>query len=486
MTHSGATIGVEGWHDAPLVQAATRGRWVRTPSGSARFVRIDSREIQPGDAFVALRGEHADGHAFLAQAAARGAAFAVIDDQSAAGDLASLPEGFGVLLVDSAMDALREWACAHRDRLIGTRVVAVAGSAGKTTTVRLIDAALRTQLSGTHAPKSFNNHLGVAVTLLGASPRDGYVVCEVGTSGPGETAALSAIVRPDVAVLTSLGREHLEGLGSLEGVAKEAAAITVGLHVDGSLILPEDALLPRETRGVIDALTEGPWRRVRFGASDSCDVRAEVVAQGWAGVRARLAGREVMLPMPGAHNALNAAAAIGVARELGLDEAQACDGLASAQGPPMRLERLELRGVRVLHDAYNAHPDSVRAALVTLAGIDPAPGGRRVAVLGEMLELGTLADAEHRGLGAWLVGAGGGSCDLVVTLGRRAALVGEGLGGARGAGIAEHRAIEPTNGGRASDAACAAAAGLLRAGDVALVKGSRGAGLERVVDALRG
>ncbi|TVQ62150.1 MAG: UDP-N-acetylmuramoyl-tripeptide--D-alanyl-D-alanine ligase [Phycisphaerales bacterium] len=468
-----ATDRSAGWHEAAFVARAVGGRWVREAAHAARAVRIDSREVEVGDAFVALRGERTDGHRFLMQVASAGGAFAVVEDGAACGDLDSLPPGFGVLVVDDGAAALGAWARAHRERLRGTAVVAVAGSAGKTTTVRLIDAALRPQRVGTHAPRSFNNHLGVAVTLLAARLEDGYVVCEVGTSEVGETAALAAIVRPDVAVITSLGREHLEGLGSMEGVAREAAAITRGMGERGTLVLPDAEPL---LEGVPE-LREGAWRRVRFGATPAADVRVEAIEQSWDGVGAVIAGRRVQLPMVGAHNAHNAAAAIGVVRALGLDETLAADGLRSAGGAPMRLERVEIGGVRVLHDAYNAHPDSVRGALETLAAIEPAPGGRRVAILGEMLELGGSAPEEHAAIGAWI--REHMACDALITLGKLPAMgvAGCGLGGAATALEAESR-------GRPSDAACVEAGALVRPGDVVLVKASRGIGLERVVRAI--
>lgn len=458
-----------GWHEGAFIAHATGGRWLREPDAPARRVRIDTREIQPGDAFVALRGERTDGHRFLHQARAAGASVAIIDDPDACASAGGLPEELGVLLVGHAEHALRDWARAHRDRLIGTRVVGVAGSAGKTTTVRLVHAALRTQLRGSHAPKSFNNHLGVALTLLGARPDDGYVVCEIGTSAPGETGDLAELVRPHVGILTSLGREHLEGLGSLEGVADEASAITRGLDADGALVLPAGEPL-------LDSRTRGPWRRLRFGADAGADVRVEAVEQAWDGVRARLAGHEVRLPLVGAHNAHNAAAAIAAVRALGLDEARAAEGLRETEAAPMRLERLEIRGVRVLHDAYNAHPDSTRAALATLGAIAPAPGGRRVAILGEMLELGPSADREHAELGDWIRQTG--ACDALITLGRRPALA------ASAGGLGDVATLERERDARPSDAACAEAAAMLRAGDVVLIKASRGVGLERVVEAL--
>jgi UDP-N-acetylmuramoyl-tripeptide--D-alanyl-D-alanine ligase len=445
--------------------------------------------------FVALKGDTHDGHAHLAQAAAAGAPILVVHDASVVP-----PAGFdppcGVLKVADTGKALLKIAQAYRESLKRTKVIAVCGSNGKTTTTRLIDHLLGRTMRGTASEKSFNNHVGVPLTILRARESDQYLVCEVGTNHPGEIAALGAVVRPDIAVITSIGREHLEGLGDLAGVAAEEAAILKALRPGGWAVATADAPeLSEHLRGVKNLIT--------FGRAEGATLRltgvrhvAEAGRVGLAfGVNRRL---ECRLPLIGAHNALNALAALAVARRLGIDEQKAADALATAGGAEMRLAVEHAGGMTILNDAYNANPDSMIAGIDTLLALRTdaggpgglaglLSGGRCVAVLGEMRELGAASEESHRLVARTLVerdragggGAGGARIDLAL-------LVGEGMKAA-----ADELARAGWDDARVRHFASAEGvlagqiARLLGPGDLVLVKGSRRVRLERVVEAVK-
>lgn len=453
-------------------------------------VSIDSRTVLPGQVFVALPGERFDGHDYLAQAALAGSPLLVVEREV---DAASLVDDrgrpAGVVRVASTRKALGKLAAAYRRHLgaRGTKVVAVCGSNGKTTTVRLIDAALSEKLRGSASKKSFNNDIGVPLTLLAARPGQQYVVCEVGTNAPGEIAALGAIVRPDIAVIVSIGREHLEKLDDLHGVAREEAAILQ--HVAGGGGSGGGGLVVATGDSPeLDPLLRvpPPTTLLRFGRAERCDLRLTGVVLDPNGVRFGINGRgEWAVPLAGAHNAANAVAAIAVARRLGLDDAAIARGLASVRPEEMRWATQSVGGATVINDAYNANPDSMAAAIATFAALHSG-AGRRVLVLGDMLELGGAAAAEHERLGT-AIGAGR-ACDVLVTLGPLAKGLAEAARRAGGQHWAERsrdgRARSVNVFDLADDAGIAGAASIIAPGDTVLLKGSRGLRLERVLKAL--
>ena len=464
------------------------GRWLaRVPDGvRVEGVSTDSRSLTSGQVFLALKGDAFDGHAFLGQAAAAGAPLLVIDQEGVwAGVRADLPTAVGVLLVDDTARILLRFAQAYRQTLTRTKVIAVGGSNGKTTTVRMLDAVLGTRLRGRASAKSFNNSVGVPLTILGASPTDQYLICEVGTNAPGEIGALAPVVEPDICVLTSLGREHLEGLGSLDGVAREEASLIGSLREGGCAIVACDESLVTAVRAQLRALPGEPRVLVTFGREDTADVRVENAAQDFTGVTFTLNDRSAYsLPLLGLHNALNAAAAVAVARRLGLTTDEARTGLATVRGPAMRLEREEVvgsgagaGGIRVINDAYNANPESVLAAFATLREVAACtPHHRRVVILGDMLEQGAQGPGLHAEVGRAL--AQGNPPDLVVLVGSLVAHTATVLRPLLPDGAIVHLpdVAAPRD---------AHVAGLLRPGDLVLLKASRGIGLERVLTALR-
>ncbi|GJQ30738.1 MAG: UDP-N-acetylmuramoyl-tripeptide--D-alanyl-D-alanine ligase [Phycisphaerae bacterium] len=451
------------------IKAAVAGTYLaRGEATTLSGVSIDSRTVKPGDLFVALRGATTDGHRYLGQALALGAAMVLVEDRAAWE--AAGASAWAVLVPDTGAALLRLGA-AYRRTLDMTRVVAVGGSNGKTTTVRLIHAMLSRSLRGTHSPKSFNNAVGVPLTILAAKRTDQYLICEVGTNAPGEIAPLARAVEPDVAVITSVGREHLEGLGSLDGVLKEEVSLLTGLRRGGLAILNADAPGLVEAAQPIVAAQGGTI--LTFGEGAGADLRGGDIRAGVDVTTFMLNERTAMrMPLLGRHNVTNALAAIGVARRLGVPQGEIERGLAEAAGPPMRLERSEIGGVTVINDAYNANPESMLAALAWFAAAPVPVGTRRVVVLGDMLELGEAAPAAH----AEIVRAAT-TCAGV----ERVVLVGPMMGAAgRAEGSLRLRMVGPLREGGAVEAASEC-----RRGDWVLLKGSRGMELEHVAAALR-
>jgi UDP-N-acetylmuramoyl-tripeptide--D-alanyl-D-alanine ligase len=460
------------------LKAAMGGTWVaRCAAESVIGLSTDSRTLKAGQAFLAIKGETFDGHAKVCEAAAAGAPLVVVDDLGAVGG--KLPDGVGVLKVGETRRALLRLAAAYRKTLERTRVVAVCGSNGKTTTVRMLSAVLarggegESRWRGTASPRSFNNEIGVPLTILSAMPGDQYLICEIGTNAPGEVATLAEVVQPDVALITSIGREHLERLGSVRGVAREEA--TVLEHVrsggaGGAGIVTADSA---ELREVLPSLGSRPRAMITFGFDDSADVRVVEVRQSLGGVRFTLNDKaEFVMPILGRHNAANAAGVVAAARRLGMADAEIAAGLAAVKGEAMRLEVVKAGGVCIINDAYNANPDSMRASLETFFEV-AAEAKRRFVVLGDMLEMGSYSDEGHR--------------EVVESLRDRplhgAVLVGKAMRGAAGALAGTN--IEVTLLDDLDEKRAEEVAGKLRAGDAVLLKGSRRMRLERLLPAMK-
>jgi len=445
------------------IRQAVRGRWVaRGGPMSVESVSTDTRTAGAGDLFIALRGERMDAHAFLSQAAEAGCAAAIVALDA---DLPAGGGGFpgGLIGVGDTTKALGELGAFHRNSSAAT-VVAVTGSNGKTTVKRMIHHILSRRLVGSCSPKSFNNEIGVPLTLLGVSGRDDYVVCELGSNAPGEIAALSAMCRPDVAVITCVSAAHLERLGSIEGVAAEKASILGSLSDRGLAVVWGDSeLLLRAVRGYRQ-------RTVRFGAAEDADLRLTGHEPRGRAQRFGLNGRLwVELPLPGRHNAMNAMAAIAVAQRFGIDQDEAAGALSDFDAGPMRLEWTEIGEGAVINDAYNANPSSVAAAGDVLAG---AGGRRKVLIVGDMRELGEQAERLHRQTGAELAGKG---IDLLIGVGSLGRYI------AQGAAEAGLEAVEFDSVASAAEAV----ARLLGEGDTVLVKGSRAMAMEALIAPIR-
>jgi UDP-N-acetylmuramoyl-tripeptide--D-alanyl-D-alanine ligase len=438
----------------------------------ADAVCTDSRRMAKNSIFIALRGDNFDGHRYLHDAAAGGAAAAIVEELPP-----GAPDRLVYFQVPDTRVAMGKLAKRVRQDLKG-KVVAVAGSNGKTSTKHLVRAALSgdpndkravLRLRGTISPKSYNNDVGVPLTIFAAGHADDYCVLEMGTNRPGEIQPLSEMARPDIAVITNCGAEHLEGLGDLAGVRRENAAILSGLNPAGMLVVNGD---DPELLKAVD-----PWRgqRLTFGFDKANDLFAADVRADETGVRFHLNGRkqvEVFVPLLGRHTALNALAAMAVARKCGVFEEQVVHHLSTATGPEMRLQLQQVNGVTLLNDAYNANPNSMRAALETVASL-PKPG-RRIAVLGEMRELGETSATLHREIGEFAATCG---LDLLVCVGEGASAIADGArAGGLSAGSVEMYADSPT--------AAKHLKGAFRDGDVVLLKASRGVKLEEVAAAI--
>ena len=447
------------------IRAAVQGRWCSEGTDvMVEGICIDSRTAEAGDLFIAIRGRRFDGHDFLDKAADAGCIAAIVDHDGCQIGLASRTNrrfGAGMISVDDTVKALNLLASEHRNRSQVTCVVGVTGSNGKTTVKEMIHHILSRRLRGTRAPKSFNNEIGAPLTLLGVRPGDDYAICELGSNAPGEIASLARVVRPNVAVITSVAPTHLEKLESLARVAAEKASLLNSVRPDGLAVVWGDSEeLNRAVRGY-----EG--RIVRFGVDDACDLRVTDYRAAGRGGCFELNGREwIDLPVPGRHNALNALAAIAVARRLGFEQTEAAGALAGFRGLPMRLEWIDAGEVTILNDAYNANPVSLSAAVEVLC---QTPGERRVVIVGDMLELGPSAEDLHVQAGRDIAA---GRADLLIAVGRLGRYIAT---GAEQGGLAAQSftSVKKLAGELAN---------LLVPGDVVLIKGSRAAGMERLAE----
>jgi UDP-N-acetylmuramoyl-tripeptide--D-alanyl-D-alanine ligase len=414
----------------------------------ATGVSIDSRTLRPGDLFVALVGDR-DGHAHVADALARGAAGAMVHHRD------GMPDGAPVLVVGDTLAGLTALGRAGRARF-GGRVVAVTGSVGKTTTKEMLRAAL-SAFGPTHAAQaSYNNHWGVPLTLALLPQDAAFCVAEIGMNHAGEIAPLARLAAPHIGVVTSVASAHIGHLGSLEAIADEKASIREGLQPGGILVLPADSpFFARMAQGA-------PAR----GFGEAGDVRL----LSWGdGVRAWVGGQDVAfrLDAPGQHMAMNAVATLAVCDALGLDAARAAAALDGWSPVAGRGQQRRAGDILLLDESYNASSASVRAALGVLRGMP----GRRVAVLGDMLELGDFGRIEHEGL----ADAVERDADVLYACGPLMRHLFDAVPGAkRGAHAPDSAALAPL------------VADAVRPGDAVLVKGSLGSRMRLVVQRLEG
>ena len=449
---------VAGTAGADLVREQAGGR---AAGGPTRAV-IDSRAVQPGDLFFGLPGENVDGGAFAQAALDVGAWGVVVQPQW----VDELMAGTGGAIIASEMPVPALGALARGWRQdLAAFVIAVTGSVGKTSTKDLIAAMITPHRSIAASRENYNTEIGLPLEILSAPWGTEVLVLELAMRGFGQIRELAAIAEPDVGVITNIGPVHLEQMGSLEGVAEAKAELLDGLQAGGTAVVPSDEpLLEPWLRDDLEIVTFGPGGDVHYeGASlrsgvvpDALPTQHVVIAQG-----DRV---ELELPFDQEHNLLNALAALAAARAIGVHP----NGKIDVRFSSMRGERVAVGiGAVVINDCYNANPLSMRAALDDLASHEAE--GRRVAVLGDMLELGPGEREHHREIGAYAASAG---VDLLVTVGPRAAAMLDAFDG-------ESQAV--------ADAGEAAALlpELVTAGDVVLVKASRGVGLEVVTEALQ-
>ena len=453
--------------DLAFVAAACGGELVSGSSASwVGRVGTDSRQIQAGDLFFAIKGERFDGHDFLDAVAAKGAVAVVIERGRRP---ARLP-ACAVILVDEVRRAYGQLGAAYR-RTFSLPVVAVGGSNGKTTTKDLIAAVLRGRFPTLGSEASFNNDIGVPATLLRLGKAHQAAVLEVGTNHPGELAPLVKLIQPRYGVITTIGREHLEFFGDVAGVAEEEGWLAELLPADGKLFVNGDnewtEQLVKRTRATVVRVgwkAGNAWRasKVRMDSNGTA-FQVDTPKPEFCG--------EYQINLLGRHQVVNALFAISVGEELGLGRAMIQRGLAECKPAKMRLQLWEANGVGVLDDTYNANADSVIAALEVLR--DLPCKGRRVAVLGDMAELGGESEAAHAEIGRRAAETG---VSQLFAVGHMASVMAR---SARATGL--NRVIELAD----VDVACGVLKTFLKPGDVVLLKASRATRFERVAEFLR-
>jgi UDP-N-acetylmuramoyl-tripeptide--D-alanyl-D-alanine ligase len=450
------------------------GRPAPSLKRKVRRVVSDSRLVRTGDLFVAFAGDRFDGHAFVGTALAKGAAVVIVQEDY---QLPTLPKRVSepVLIgVKDTLVAYQQLAAHHRSRF-AIPVVAITGSNGKTTTKEMVAAVLARRWRTLKTEGNLNNRIGVPHTLFSLTPRHEAAVIEMGVDQEGQTTRLCEIARPTVGIITNIGPDHLEFFGSMEGSAQAKAELLDKLPLDGAVVLNADDQY-------FDYLAaRAQCRVVSFGLSPKADVRAALSRDGsndGATFGLILPGRArpitIRLKTHGHHNIQNALAAAAVGYVLGVPGAAIAEGLGRFRPAAMRSQILRCHGLRVINDCYNANPASMQAALRLLAQL--GSGKRTIAVLGDMLELGSDAKQLHRTVGVLLAEQGVTQLISCGVLGRELAQ------GARSAGMAADRIIEVPDAAAAGDTLKA----MVRQGDVVLVKASRGMRMEQVVEALTG
>lgn len=452
------------------LRSASGGRWLTPPQDAGRIadgISTDTRTMQPGHAFLALEGETFDAHNMLDQAVEKGASALIVSREQ------GVPSSVPTILVDETRAALLRLASAYRRTLTDTTVIAVTGSNGKTTTVRALHAVL-TQDGPTHSsPKSYNNDIGVPLTILSTPPDAKYLVCEVGMNAPGEIAPLARAIRPDIGVITSIGTAHIEALGSRQAIAREKASLLAHLSAKSSLaVIPHDEPTLEPVRMQVSNI-------LTVGHAPGAGVRVEgertAIDDGAPSTSFRVDGDTFEVHLAGLHNATNAGIAVAIGRRLGHTDDQIREGLARVEAPENRLAIRAHGGVTIINDAYNANPESIRAALRLFDEIAPR-NGRRALVIGEMAEQGEHARAAHERLADDIASIA--PPDVLITVGDAARVTHERASARLTGAICVHAGTLTAESAREI-------AGMFASGDTVLLKGSRTNALERIERALR-
>ncbi|WP_421706937.1 UDP-N-acetylmuramoylalanyl-D-glutamyl-2,6-diaminopimelate--D-alanyl-D-alanine ligase [Algihabitans sp.] len=441
----------------------------------AHGVSIDSRSLLVGDLFVALAGPNFDGHDFVAEALSKGAAAAIVHRQPSElpGDL---PDDAPLLVVEDSLEALCDLARASRRRT-NARICGVTGSSGKTSTKEALKACLSPQGKTFASAGSLNNHWGVPLSLARLPKTADYAVFEMGMNHAGEIAELSDLVRPDVAVITTIGLAHIEFFDSQEGIADAKSEVFQGMSPQGTAVLPRDDRFYERLVG--KAAAAGLTKILSFGRHEEADARLinADLYETCSAVQAELRGKPVdfCLAQPGAHWVTNALAVLSAITALGADPVTAAAELSrlqpvSGRGARRKLPLPDGQAALLIDESYNANPDSVKAALAVLGRAKPEGAGRRIAVLGDMLELGGQGPAYHAALAEAVTDA---NVDLAFLCGPQMAHLGRALPPSRVAALAVDSATLAPQ-----------VAEALLPGDVVLVKGSLGSRMRVVIAAL--
>ncbi|MBI5231996.1 MAG: UDP-N-acetylmuramoyl-tripeptide--D-alanyl-D-alanine ligase [Coriobacteriales bacterium] len=447
---------------------------VGSPDAVVNGIVVDSRAVELGSAFLALPGENVDGHDFLQSALERGArGLFVTRTAEELGEIRSLARarGAAIVRVDDGLTAIQALASFQRSRL-HCPVIAVTGSTGKTTTKDFIDCVLATEMRVVSTVGNRNNELGLPLTILDAGMDTDVLVVEMGMRGEGQIAALAEIARPTAGIVTNIGQTHIELLGTQEAIANAKGELVAAIPADGTVFLNGDD-------GHSEVLASMATAAVTYyGLGEHADVRAlDVEVDAESRATFTLAAPEVRipvrLPVPGRHNVYNALAAAAVGLYLGLTPEQVVRGLETARTSDMRMEVFTTAsGVTIVNDAYNANPTSMRAAVETLAEMQA--DNKRIAVLGDMAELGSLTELAHFHIGEAIAEL---PIDVLITVGTKAGRIAD---GAKAAGMAADSVVTSVD----AEDALKALEPIMAEGDVVLVKASRVMGLERVVEGI--
>jgi UDP-N-acetylmuramoyl-tripeptide--D-alanyl-D-alanine ligase len=443
------------------------GRLIKgDPSLPVDRLHTDTRTLLAGDCFVALQGDRFDGHSFVAQVRNHGAVAALVSNRLISSDL---PDDLGLVEVPDTLEALQRFAANYR-QLLSVRTIGVTGSSGKTSTKELIASVLRTRFKTKATEGNLNNHIGVPLTLIRLDEDDEYGVVEMGMNHPGELAPLVKMTAPEIGVISSIGPAHIEFFADQAAIAAEKAELIAALPPEGLAVLNAEDEWSRRIAGRTNA------RVVWVGNGPDSTWRAEdlQVAADSLSFRLRHNGGapRVRLPVVNRVMVSNALLAAAVGRECGLTLDEIALGLEAMRLPGARMQVVKAHGAWIINDAYNANPDSMKAALTTLGEFPGA--NRRLAVLGSMGELGRHATELHRELGEF---ASRQDLAFLIAVGPYAEACAK---GAMAAGLDRDRIVTVLD----AEEATAALRPLLREGDAVLVKGSRFMGLDRLVSAL--
>ena len=427
-------------------------------------LHTDTRTIARGDCFVALRGDHFDGHTFVREVKKGGAVAALVSNS-----LSEVPHDLGLVEVEDTLEGLQRFAATYR-RMLSVRTIGVTGSSGKTSTKELIAAVLRTRFKTKATEGNLNNHIGVPLTLLKLDEDDEFGVVEMGMNRPGEIAVLAQLAAPEIGVITSIGPAHIEFFANQRAIAEEKAELIAALPAHGVAILNNDDAMSR------DIAHRASCRVVWVGGGPASTWRAQQITVAEGGIRFELhhQGRHASVHLPVLNRIMvgNALLAAAVGGECGLTLEEIAQGISGVELPGARMQIVRWQSASIINDSYNANPASMKAALIALHEFPGA--ARRVAVLGSMGELGREALSLHREVGKFTARE---QVDFLIAVGPNAEAY---LEGAREGGLAA--SVTAFDATEAADALRS----YLRPGDAALIKGSHFMGLDRVVEILTG
>ena len=423
-------------------------------------VSTDTRKIRNGDIFIALKGDNFDGNRFTEKAFQLGAAAAIVSDPEALG------ENSGIVVADTML-ALGDFAMIYRWQEPLIPWVGVTGSNGKSTTRHLIAHILRLRGSVCEPEKNYNNFIGLPLTILSNTPENKYAVLEMGTSAHGEIARLAEIAKPTVAVITNIAPAHLEGLGSIAGVANEKMAVFSQLPGDGMAVLPADSRFAEMLRGGVRSSAQ-----IRtFAIDSSADFTAENIDLTWKGSVFTVRGVKFELPLIGKHNISNCLAALAVVDFFGVALEEAAAVLKSYRQLEERQDVILTKRYKIISDCYNANPESLRAGVRTLETLDT---GRKILIVADMLELGDESAQIHFEIGRWLANT---EVDVILAVGKMCLSLAEGAHAQNARQVVKHFRGMMSLLGHLKE--------FVRDGDTILVKGSNAMKLGRVVSALK-